>query len=234
MGFSLSTRFRKSGSYLTQFIALGLAVLTIATGSSGWPNSGLWAWASWGVAAFAVVYLLLALWEFFRPPNENRLTFRFPRTSGTLHDIGWINRVLAWVRLDRQRRTQRVQARIGRYMSTLLSDCSTARILTRDLSWADSAKPELTRLAEARALTIVCCDTRPPAPIPSSVAVYQNQGASVKTTPAKSSIRMTMVENSGSRAVAIGYREGRTHIISHIRDQHDPVFQLATTLLDSL
>ena len=234
MGLSLGTRIRHSAPYLAQFVGLGLGVLTITMTTGGWPNSGPWAWASWALFVLAAFYMVLALWEFFRPPNESKITFSFPRKSGTLHDIRWLDIALGWIGLNRQRRNERVQTHIGNYMSLLLNDCSKARMLTRDLSWAESADSELTRLAESGALVLVCCDHGPQVPVSPSIAKYQSQGAIVKKTKLKSSIRMTMIENSGSSLVAIGYRDGRKHIISHVRDQHDPVFQMAKTLLDSL
>ncbi len=234
MGISLGARLRRSGSQLGAFLTMAVAVLSILVEYDGWPPSGFLRLATWALTLATVAYLAMALWEFFRPPSEGKLVFRFPRKSGTLHDIGWLEHLLGAIRMDRQTRSRRVDARIEAYMVALLRDCSKARILTRDLSWAESADMELRRLAKAGTLEILCCEASILEQLSEPLTLYQEAGAKIRRTSMKSRLRMTMLEKSGSSALAIGYRQDRTHIILYLRDQQDPAFELASNLFDSI
>ena len=234
VAFSFGTRLTRAGNHLTQAVGLGIAVLTLATMPGGWPSSGLWAYLAWAVAACMAVYLLFSLWELLGPPSEETIVFRYPRRSGTIHDIRWLDDAHKLIHMDRKSRSSRTNARIADYMCRLLSDASSARILTRDLSWSDSADVELGALARSGDLTIIGCSAVSRDEIKPNISRYKEAGARVYTTRLDSSIRMTSVDKAGARIVAIGHGAGRTHIIRQTADSHDPVFRLADTLFNAL
>jgi len=225
---------KRAGNHLTQTVGLGLAVFTLASMPDGWPRDGGYGVAAKFVVALGSIYFALALWEFFRPPNQDTLTFRYPRRSGTFHEIRRLEALLAHLRLDRKSRVQRVDAKIADYMSRLLSDASSAHILTRDLSWADAADEELRALAQTNELTIIACGARRRTEKRPNIERYEQIGAQVRATTIRSNIRMTSVEKSGSSIIAIAYRDGRRHIVHEISKREDPVFQLGISLFEAL
>lgn len=234
VAISVGTRFSRAGNHLTQTVGLGIAILTLATMPGGWPTEGIWVLLSGIVAGLAVLYLVLALWEILRPPSEATIVFRYPRNSGTVHDLKWVDTLLGLIRCDRRSRFRRTDARIADYMARLLSDASSARLLTRDLSWSEAVEGELSALARNGDLAIISCasdgrmKTRP------NVEKYREMGARVHTTEVASNVRMTSVDKAGARIVAIGHREGRAHVIRQSTDPKDPMFCLADTLFSAL
>ncbi len=233
MAFAMDTRLSRAGSAFGQTVGLGIATLSFLTMPGGWPTSGPWVFLAWIVAGLTLLYLLVAVWQLVKPPSEEIILFRSPRTAGTWHDIKWIDKLLKRIKMDRRSRARRVEERIARYMAHLLSDASRARILTRDLSWCKEADEELRGLASTGSLTIVRCESGN-APISENIKTYQDLGARVCTTSVGSAVRMTTVDKGGARIVAIGHRDGRTHVIRQTGDPREPSFGLVDTLFNAL
>jgi hypothetical protein len=228
-----ASRARRFGERATLALGLALAFSAVVTTPQGLPAGGWSKWLAVACLGGALGFAVAALWALLSPPNGGEKIYRFPRRSGTIHDIDWIEHSLRRIGIDRASRSQKVEDRIKLYLMDLLSAASRATIVTNDLSWAELDDGPLSRLSSQKNLTLIGFSSNYQGAKSEKLEKFRAIGADVFYVGFDSEIRLTLMDRSGSQLLAVGHRShaDRKHRILYVSDHDDPMYGLALSLI---